>query len=58
MESPFPAPQRPSRRRTVTVWTIVGALAAGALQWFLTSHGVPAPAAGEAARQIQNALPK
>ena len=57
MESPFPAPQRPSRRRAVTVWTIVGAIAAGALQWFLTSHGVPAPVVDEATRQLQHALP-
>lgn len=57
MASPFPEQQRPSRRRSVTVWTIVGAIAAGALQWFLTSHGVPAPVVDEAARQLQHAIP-
>lgn len=56
--SPFPARPRRGRARRVTVWTIVGAVAAGALQWLLSSRGVPAPVVDEAGKALQRALPR
>jgi hypothetical protein len=64
MPSPFPAPEADSEppprrgRAKVTIWTIVGIVLASAAQYFLNSHGVPAPVVDGAARAIHDALPK
>jgi hypothetical protein len=60
MPSPFPAQAhtRRSRAKGATVWTIVGMVLASAVQYFLNSHGVPAPVVDDAARVIRDALPK
>jgi hypothetical protein len=58
MPSPFPKPTRRQRAKGATVWTAVGFVLAAAAQWFLSSHGVPAPVVDGAARAIQDALPK
>jgi hypothetical protein len=57
MPSPFPAPTRRQRAKGATVWTVVGIVLASAVQWFLNSHGVPAPLVDQAGRAIQHALP-
>lgn len=60
MPSPFPEPEAPGklqRAKGATVWTVLGIVLATALQYLLTSHGVPAPVADEAARALQQALP-
>jgi hypothetical protein len=58
--TPSPEPDAPGKLRRAkgaTVWTVLGIVLGTALQYLLTSHGVPAPVADEAARVLQHAMP-
>lgn len=61
--APTPAPPEPEapgklqRAKGATVWTILGIVLAAALQYLLSSHGVPTPMVDEAARALQQVLP-
>lgn len=51
------APGKLQRAKGATVWTILGIVLAAALQYLLTSRGVPPPVVDEAARALQQVLP-
>ena len=65
MRSPFPAPvslepeRRPSRierAKVPTFWAVVGVVLGAAVQYLLTSRGVPAPVVDAAAKAVQQQL--